>query len=88
MRFTTKAMIVALTSTTLLAGPVSAELTGDLRIFLDTSNPAPRATMEAMIGQFFIAIIIARLVSIYTVQEQAEGLDDAYPDSPISGLTR
>jgi multiple sugar transport system substrate-binding protein len=52
MRFTTKAMIVALTSTTLLAGPVSAELTGDLRIFLDTSNPAPRATMEAMIGRF------------------------------------
>ena len=52
MRFTTKAMFAALTSTTLLAGPVSAELTGDLRIFLDTSNPAPRATMEAMIGRF------------------------------------
>lgn len=31
------------------------------------------AAMEAMIGQFFIAIIIARLVSIYTVQEQAGG---------------
>lgn len=30
------------------------------------------AAMEAMIGQFFIAIVIARLVSIYTVQEQAE----------------
>jgi hypothetical protein len=32
------------------------------------------AAMEAMIGQFFIAIVIARLVSIYTVQEQAESL--------------
>ncbi|MEM6583558.1 MAG: potassium channel family protein [Pseudomonadota bacterium] len=34
------------------------------------------AAMEAMIGQFFIAIVIARLVSIYTLQasaEQAEG---------------
>ncbi|MEO0989397.1 MAG: ABC transporter substrate-binding protein [Pseudomonadota bacterium] len=27
-------------------------LTGDLKIFLDTSNPAPRATMEKMIGDF------------------------------------
>jgi len=30
------------------------------------------AAMEAMIGQFFIAIIIARLVSLYTVQEQEQ----------------
>lgn len=34
------------------AVPASAELTGDLTIFLDTSNPAPRATMEAMIARF------------------------------------
>lgn len=27
-------------------------LTGDMKIFLDTSNPAPRATMEAMIAEF------------------------------------
>ncbi|QFT30218.1 ABC transporter substrate-binding protein [Roseibium porphyridii] len=34
-------------------GGASADgLTGDLRIFLDTSNPAPRATMEKMISQF------------------------------------
>ncbi len=51
MRFTTKAMAVALTST-MLAGPVSADLSGDLRIFLDTSNPAPRATMEGLIERF------------------------------------
>jgi voltage-gated potassium channel len=42
------------------------------------------AAMEAMIGQFFIAIIIARLVSIYTVQEQAERLDGPSLDSPGS----
>ena len=35
-----------------LASPASAGLTGDLKIFLDTSNPAPRATMEAMIARF------------------------------------
>ena len=35
-----------------LSGPASAALTGDLKIFLDTSNPAPRATMEAMIARF------------------------------------
>ena len=42
------------------------------------------AAMEAMIGQFFIAIIIARLVSIYTVQEQAGGDDEAFPVSSSS----
>ncbi len=52
MRFTTKSMLIALTGSTFLAGAASAELTGDLRIFLDTSNPAPRATMEKMIGDF------------------------------------
>ncbi|AXI48679.1 sugar ABC transporter substrate-binding protein [Sulfitobacter sp. SK012] len=29
-----------------------AKLSGDLKIFLDTSNPAPRATMEKMIADF------------------------------------
>lgn len=35
-----------------LATPASAGLSGNLKIFLDTSNPAPRATMEAMIARF------------------------------------
>ena len=52
MRFNTKSMLMALAGSTMLAGMASAELTGDLRIFLDTSNPAPRATMEKMIGDF------------------------------------
>ncbi|MEP1611695.1 MAG: ABC transporter substrate-binding protein [Roseobacter sp.] len=52
MRLTTSSMLMALTGSTMLAGAASAELTGDLRIFLDTSNPAPRATMEKMIGDF------------------------------------
>ncbi|MEP2436467.1 MAG: extracellular solute-binding protein, partial [Roseibium sp.] len=30
----------------------AADLSGDFKIFLDTSNPAPRATMEKMIGDF------------------------------------
>lgn len=52
MRFTTKSMLMALAGSTMLAGSAMAELTGDLRIFLDTSNPAPRVTMEKMIGDF------------------------------------
>ena len=37
----------------LVSGSAFAQqLTGDLKIFLDTSNPAPRATMESMIGEF------------------------------------
>jgi hypothetical protein len=28
--------------------------------------------MEAMVGQFFIAVVIARLVSVYTVEEEEE----------------
>ena len=50
-----KLALAALAASTSLSGMVHAEahqLTGDLRIFLDTSNPAPRATMEAMIGRF------------------------------------
>jgi len=48
-----KAVLAALAAATALGGSASADgLTGDLKIFLDTSNPAPRATMEAMIGRF------------------------------------
>ncbi|MFK7868430.1 MAG: ABC transporter substrate-binding protein [Roseobacter sp.] len=56
MRYTTKAILATLAGTTLLAGAALADghakLSGDLQIFLDTSNPAPRATMEAMIADF------------------------------------
>ena len=50
MRSTLKAVAVAAAAS--LSGPAFAGLTGDLKIFLDTSNPAPRATMEAMIARF------------------------------------
>ncbi len=52
MHLTPKAALAALATSVALAGPSQAELTGDLTIFLDTSNPAPRATMEAMIERF------------------------------------
>ncbi len=54
MQPTLKLSLAALVTSAVLATGASAEdkLTGDLRIFLDTSNPAPRATMEAMIGRF------------------------------------
>lgn len=54
----TKTALAALAAATMLAGlaaPASGQqepLTGELRIFLDTSNPAPRATMEDMIARF------------------------------------
>ena len=51
-----KASFAALATTAMLSGPVLADghaaLSGDLKIFLDTSNPAPRATMEDMITRF------------------------------------
>ncbi|MTI02333.1 MULTISPECIES: ABC transporter substrate-binding protein [Alphaproteobacteria] len=47
-----KRTAAALAASVAIAAPASAELTGELRIFLDTSNPAPRATMEAMIDRF------------------------------------
>ncbi|MEM8869485.1 MAG: ABC transporter substrate-binding protein [Pseudomonadota bacterium] len=51
-----KASLAALATTAVLGGPVLADghakLSGDLKIFLDTSNPAPRATMEDMIARF------------------------------------
>ena len=54
MRSTFKASALALAAA--FAAPAafagSHSLTGDLKIFLDTSNPAPRATMEAMIERF------------------------------------
>ncbi|MGP9818751.1 ABC transporter substrate-binding protein [Salinarimonas sp. NSM] len=54
----TKTTLAVLAATTMLAGaaaPAAAQgepLTGELRIFLDTSNPAPRAAMEGMIARF------------------------------------
>ncbi len=47
-----KATAVAVAVASAFAAPASAELSGDLSIFLDTSNPAPRATMEEMIARF------------------------------------
>lgn len=47
-----KGAAAALLTSVAFAMPAQAELTGDLKIFLDTSNPAPRATMEAMIDRF------------------------------------
>ncbi|MEO0912995.1 MAG: ABC transporter substrate-binding protein [Pseudomonadota bacterium] len=52
---TLKASVAALATSAILAGSAFADghaLSGDLKIFLDTSNPAPRATMEAMIARF------------------------------------
>lgn len=51
MRSMMKATVASLAIA--VSAPAFADgLTGDLTIFLDTSNPAPRATMEAMIGRF------------------------------------
>ena len=51
-----KSTVTALAISALMAGTALADghanLTGDLKIFLDTSNPAPRATMEKMISDF------------------------------------
>ncbi len=52
MRSMFKASAAALAMSVAFSVPASAELTGNLKIFLDTSNPAPRATMEAAIAQF------------------------------------
>ncbi|MXQ09161.1 extracellular solute-binding protein [Alphaproteobacteria bacterium GH1-50] len=56
MRSMLKASVATLTTAAVLAGGAafagSHSLSGDLKIFLDTSNPAPRATMEAMIADF------------------------------------
>ncbi|MEM9970035.1 MAG: ABC transporter substrate-binding protein [Pseudomonadota bacterium] len=53
MRSMFKATAASLTLAALMSGGAFAQsLSGDLKIFLDTSNPAPRATMEAMIADF------------------------------------
>jgi len=52
MTFKLKAILAALAAYTMMAAPASAELTGNLKINLDTSNPAPRATMETLIAKF------------------------------------
>jgi multiple sugar transport system substrate-binding protein len=56
MTLTKLTLLGALAGSTVLAGAALADghakLTGDLKIFLDTSNPAPRAAMEGMIGRF------------------------------------
>ena len=36
------------------------------------------AAVEAMIGQFFIAIVIARLVSVYTVEEEESANENTF----------
>ena len=52
MTFKLTAILAALAACTMMAAPASAELTGNLKINLDTSNPAPRATMETLIAKF------------------------------------
>jgi len=52
MRSIFKTGAAALAAATMLSGPALADLTGDLRIFSDMSNPAPRAVMEGMVERF------------------------------------
>tara|TARA_R110002096_G_scaffold51390_2_gene134360 strand:- start:9702 stop:10961 length:1260 start_codon:yes stop_codon:yes gene_type:complete len=53
MKTMLKSAIAALAATTMISGAATAQpLSGDLNIFLDTSNPAPRAVMEQLIGEF------------------------------------
>ncbi len=54
MRSILTASVLALaTSVASVSGASAADkLSGDLKIFLDTSNPAPRATFEGIIAQF------------------------------------
>jgi multiple sugar transport system substrate-binding protein len=52
MRSTTKAALAAVASTVAFAAPSWAELSGDLRISSDMSNPAPRAVMEGLAAKF------------------------------------
>ena len=51
----TSTLLGALAGTTMLAGAAFADghaLKGDLKIFSDMSNPAPRAVMEGMVARF------------------------------------
>lgn len=52
MRFTLKSVAAVLAMTTMLAGAAQAELTGNLRIFFNDQNPAPKAAMEGMVERF------------------------------------
>ncbi|WP_422378118.1 ABC transporter substrate-binding protein [Roseibium sp.] len=53
MRSMLKTSVAAFAMLATAMGAASADgLTGNLKIFLDTSNPAPRATMEKMIADF------------------------------------
>lgn len=54
MRSILKASVLALATSIALGSGASAadKLSGDMKIFLDTSNPAPRATFEGIIAQF------------------------------------
>ena len=55
MRSIFKTGATALAAATLLSGAAHAEghaLSGELRIFSDMSNPAPRAVMEGMVERF------------------------------------
>ncbi len=57
MRSTIKASVSALVTGAVLATGAFADghsepLTGDLKIFSDMSNPAPRAVMEGMVERF------------------------------------
>ena len=53
-RIRTSLAAIAAAAALVAGAPATAadKLSGDLKIFLDTSNPAPRATMEAMIARF------------------------------------
>ena len=55
MRNFVKATVAALATSTMMAGSAIAAshaLSGDLKIFSDMSNPAPRAVMEGMVERF------------------------------------
>lgn len=55
MRSIIKTPLAVLAATTMLSGMAMADghsLTGDLRIFSDMSNPAPRAIMEGLVEEF------------------------------------
>ncbi|MGY6547671.1 MAG: ABC transporter substrate-binding protein [Roseinatronobacter sp.] len=52
MQFTLKSATAVLALATALALPAKAELTGDLRIFFNDQNPAPRAAMEDTVARF------------------------------------
>ena len=52
MRSMMKASLATLLTSAALAGPAAADLTGELNIISDMSNPAPRAVMEGLVAGF------------------------------------